>query len=270
MEDSRREFLKKAGVGSLVGLGVVSAISVVAEKTEASSSDHAAADASGTRFGMVIDTKKCIEGCTVCSEVCHTIHNVPDFRLEDGTPDLKNEIKWIWKEPHLNTFPSKSGQFLSKELTKKNHVVLCNHCKNPPCVRVCPTQATFKRKDGIILMDFHRCIGCRFCMAACPYGSRSFNWKDPREADSLKVIGQKGLDREFPTRERGVVEKCNFCAERLAKGKIPACVEKCPGKAMTFGDLNDNNSEIREVLASNSTIQRKSELGTGPSVFYIV
>ncbi|MBT3225365.1 MAG: 4Fe-4S dicluster domain-containing protein [Deltaproteobacteria bacterium] len=269
MEDSRREFLKKAGVGSLVGLGVVSAITVVAEKTsEASSNDYV--DASGTRFGMVVDTKKCIEGCTVCSDVCHTIHNVPDHRLADGKPDLKNEIKWIWKEPHANTFPSKSGQFLSNDLAKKKHVVLCNHCKNPPCVRVCPTQATFKRKDGIVLMDFHRCIGCRFCMAACPYGSRSFNWKDPRETDSMKVIGRDSLDREFPTRERGVVEKCNLCAERLAKGLIPACAEKCPGKAITFGDLNDENSKIREVLASNSTIQRKSELGTGPSVFYIV
>lgn len=271
MEDSRREFLKKAGVGSLVGLGVVSAVSVIAEKTgKASSGEHATADASGTRFGLVIDSKKCSDGCTVCTEVCHTIHNVPDHRLSDGSPDLKNEIKWIWKEPYANTFPSKSSQFVSDDLTKKKHMVLCNHCKEPPCVRVCPTQATFKRKDGIVLMDFHRCIGCRFCMAACPYGSRSFNWKDPREAGSPNVIGRTSLDLEFPTRERGVVEKCNLCAERLAKGLIPACVEKCPEKAITFGDLNDKDSQIREVLASNSTIQRKSELGTGPSVFYIV
>jgi len=270
MEDSRREFLKKAGVGSLVGLGVVSAVTAIAEKTSAAGS-HAPAATSGIRYGMVIDTRKCIEGCTVCSDVCHEIHNVPDHRLPNGDADLKNEIKWIWKEPHANVFPSKSSQFVSSELTKKKHMVLCNHCENPPCVRVCPTQATFKRADGIVLMDFHRCIGCRFCMAACPYGSRSFNWKDPRDADNMKVIGKKGgFDREFPTRERGVVEKCNLCAERLAKGLLPACVEKCPGKAMTFGDLNDENSDIRKVLASTNTIQRKSELGTGPSVFYIV
>ncbi len=270
MEDSRRDFLKKAGVGSLVGLGVVSAVTVMAEKTS-EASGNTASDASGTRYGLVVDIKKCIEGCTVCSDECHKIHNVPDHRMSDGSPDLKNEVKWIWKEPHANTFPSKSGQFLSDNLKNKNHVVLCNHCENPPCVRVCPTKATFKRADGIVLMDFHRCIGCRFCMAACPYGSRSFNWKDPREADNMKVIGGKGdFDRKFPTRERGVVEKCNLCAERIAKGQIPACAEKCPGNALTYGDLNDPDSPIRKVLASNNTIQRKSELGTGPSVFYIV
>ncbi len=269
MDENRRDFLKKAGVGSLVGLGVVSAVSAVAGKAQASQA-HSAGETSGERFGMVVDTRKCIEGCTVCTDVCHAVHNVPDIKLSDGKPDPKNEIKWIWKERYHNVFPSKSGQFVSDSLKKRNCVVLCNHCKDAPCVRVCPTQATFSRPDGIVLMDFHRCIGCRFCMAACPYGSRSFNWMDPRQENGEKLLGGKSINPNFPTRERGVVEKCNLCAERLAKGEKPACVEKCPAGVFAFGNLNDPASPIREVLASNNTIQRKSELGTGPSVFYIV
>jgi len=269
MDEKRRDFLKKAGVGSLVGLGVVSAIGVVTEKEGRAST--ASDDTSGTRLGMVVDTRKCPEGCTKCKDVCHSIHNVPEFKLEDGSPDLKSEIKWIWKEPYHNAFTSKSGAFMSENLKSRKVAVLCNHCKSPSCVRVCPTQATFKRaEDGIVLMDFHRCIGCRFCMAACPYGSRSFNWQDPRTGDGKTVVGGGEIDPKFPTRERGVVEKCNFCAERLAKNQIPACVEECPEGALTFGDLNDPNSNVRELLKSNNTIQRKPELGTGPSVFYIV
>jgi len=270
MDDSRRDFLKKAGVGSLVGLGLVSAIGAVAEKDGQASDAASVENASGERLGMVIDTRKCIESCTVCTDVCHKIHNVPDHKLADGSADKKNEIKWIWKEPYRNTFPSKAGEFTSDSLSRRNVVVLCNHCKEPPCVRVCPTQATFKRTDGIVMMDFHRCIGCRFCMAGCPYGSRSFNWKDPREENNQRLVGGRGFEYGFPTRERGVVEKCNLCAERIAKGQIPACAEKCPNQVFTFGNLNEPNSEIREVLKSNNTIQRKTELGTGPSVFYIV
>ena len=111
-------------------------------------------------------------------------------------------------------------------------------------------------------MDFHRCIGCRFCMAACPYGSRSFNFRDPRQ-----FIEE--TNKEFPTRMKGVVEKCNFCAERLAAGKQPACVEASDG-AIAFGDLSDPHSEVRELLKHNYTIRRKQGLGTEPSVYYIV
>ena len=142
-------------------------------------------------------------------------------------------------------------------------LVLCNHCENPPCVRACPTKATFKREsDGIVLMDFHRCIGCRFCMAACPFGARSFNFRDPRPFI-------KEQNNEFPTRMKGVVEKCNFCAERLAVGKLPACVEASNG-AIAFGDLDDPDSTVRDLLKHNYTIRRKQSLGTEPSVYYIV
>ena len=152
-------------------------------------------------------------------------------------------------------------------------MTLCNHCDKPPCVRACPTKATFRNEStGAVLMDFHRCIGCRFCMAACPYGARSFNWRSPREKDAngkLKYI--KNVNTDFPTRMRGVVEKCNFCAERVAVGKIPACVEACGDTgAMVFGDLNDPNSAVSKVLREKFTIQRKPAAGTKPSLFYII
>jgi molybdopterin-containing oxidoreductase family iron-sulfur binding subunit len=111
-------------------------------------------------------------------------------------------------------------------------------------------------------MDFHRCIGCRFCMAACPFGARSFNYRDPRP-----FIAK--VNKKFPTRMKGVVEKCNFCAERLAEGLIPACVE-ASNRALTFGDLYDPKSEVRELIRTNYTIRRKQSLGTEPSVYYIV
>jgi molybdopterin-containing oxidoreductase family iron-sulfur binding subunit len=142
---------------------------------------------------------------------------------------------------------------------------MCNHCERPSCVRVCPTQATWKRKDGIVMMDQHRCIGCRYCMAACPYGSRSFNFVDPRP-----TLQKSGINPGYPTRTRGVVEKCSFCAERLARGKLPACVEACPVKALVFGDLNDPESEVARLLEEKYTIRRKPGLGTNPHVFYLV
>ncbi len=140
---------------------------------------------------------------------------------------------------------------------------MCNHCEKPACVRVCPTGATWKREDGIVMMDWHRCIGCKYCMVACPYGARSFNFSDP-------VAYVKQVNPEFPTRSKGVVEKCNFCAERLAAGKQPVCVEACADKSMIFGNLADPQSEIRQVLGSRFSIRRKPELGTQPNVFYIV
>jgi molybdopterin-containing oxidoreductase family iron-sulfur binding subunit len=139
-------------------------------------------------------------------------------------------------------------------------------------VRVCPTQATWKREsDGIVMMDMHRCIGCRYCMAACPYGSRSFNWRDPRPYVETDADGN--FLSEFPTRTRGVVEKCNFCAERLRDGREPACVEaanRLAEGALMFGDVSDPDSDISRVLQSQVTMNRRVNLGTGPNVYYLV
>ena len=211
------------------------------------------------QWAMVIDTRKfeSEEDLEPLIEICHKIHNVPHFQ------NKQHEIKWIWGTHYHNAFPGKAARFLSEEVEHKPFFVLCNHCENPPCVRACPTKSTWKREsDGVVLMDFHRCIGCRFCMAACPFGARSFNYRDPRPF--IKEINIK-----FPTRAKGVVEKCNFCVERLAVGQLPACVEISEGK-LAFGDLYDPESNVRELIRTHFTIRRKQTLGTEPAVYYIV
>jgi molybdopterin-containing oxidoreductase family iron-sulfur binding subunit len=258
MKINRRKFIKTAGMTAIVAIAgkpVIDAIAADSPIKIAPEPNRLVAK----RWAMVIDPKKCLkaEGCKDCIIACHKVHNVPDF----GNP--KDEIKWIWKEPYEHAFPDQENEYIPEDLKDKETLVFCNHCDNPPCVRVCPTQATWKREDGIVMMDWHRCIGCRYCMAACPYGSRSFNWRDPRPFI-------KEITSDFPTRARGVVEKCTFCEERLAIGLPPACVEACKEKAMVFGDLEDPQSEIREILKANFTVRRKPALGTQPEVYYIV
>jgi len=266
MSMDRRKFLKLAGISSLVGISGLGSFELM-RPGWLEAAEEAAQPASGVkRLAMIMDMGKFEEeNYKQVVHACHSIHNVPNF----GNP--KDEIKWIWTDSFEHVFPSQGeNPFLKESIEERPFLLLCNHCQHPPCVRVCPTQATFKRKqDGIVAMDYHRCIGCRFCMAACPYGSRSFNWRDPR-TDNNKYLGK--LNPEFPTRTKGVVEKCNFCVERLAKGLQPNCVESQKGNpgAMYFGDLNDPNSEVREVLNKNYTLRRKPELGTQPNVYYII
>ncbi len=250
----RRTFLGVAGL-SAVALAGKSTIGALAKAGE----EAAPAAGAATRWAMVIDPQRCLrkEGCKDCIGACDKVHNVPLFKDKD------HEVKWIWKEPFENAFTGEENPYTAEALKDKPVLVFCNHCDNPPCVRVCPTKATWKREDGIVMMDWHRCIGCRYCMAACPYGSRSFNWLDPRPRIPA-------LDPEFPTRTKGVVEKCTFCEERLAKGEQPACVEACPEKALVFGNLDDPASEVRSLLREHFTIRRKPELGTQPEIYYIV
>lgn len=259
MKMNKRDFLKVSGM-ALAGLSFKPAVQAVAQREPLIYTPGPQA-LTATRWAMVINHRKCKAGCEECKKACHLVHNVPtDFS------NSRHEIKWIWPEPFANAFaiPEEEKDLVQEAARSKPAIVLCNHCDHPPCVRVCPTKATFKRADGIVMMDFHRCIGCRYCMAACPYGSRSFNYFDPR----TKFVDIP--NPEFPTRMKGVVEKCNFCVERLAEGKLPACVEACPEKAMTFGDLGDPNSEVSRLLRENFTIKRKPELGTRPMVYYLV
>ncbi|HDL19557.1 MAG TPA: 4Fe-4S dicluster domain-containing protein [Bacteroidetes bacterium] len=257
MSVDRRKFLKLSGLSALALTGGKPAgLFAPAERRQNHSSGETQ---NGKRWAMVVDLRKCVreKGCTKCIDACHDVHNVPKF---DNT---KDEIKWIWKENYENAFEAEGDEFVKEGLREMPVPLLCNHCDNPPCVRVCPTKATWKREDGIVMMDWHRCIGCRYCMAACPYGSRSFNWRDPRPFI-------KNIHEEFPTRMRGVVEKCTFCDERLARGQLPACVEACNAKALVFGDLEDPESEVRRLLHDNFSIRRKPALGTNPEVYYIV
>lgn len=268
MDAKRRDFLKIAGISTLAGLGggtvitqLVSGTNNPVQAATDNALDSIEQKASGKRYGMIIDMQKFFDDPCLGEKVvkaCHAAHNVPEF------PEKRDEIKWIWMTQFENAFPETANLYRDDESATKQLPILCNHCDNPPCVRVCPTQATFKDKDGIVIMDYHRCIGCRFCMAACPYGSRSFNWRDP-------VPFIKNMDPDYPHRTRGVVEKCNFCAERVGVGRPPACVEACGGNgAIVFGDLNDAESEIRKILKQKRTMQRNPSLGTLPSVFYIV
>jgi Fe-S-cluster-containing dehydrogenase component len=263
MAPTRREFLKIAGVsaagvvlphlaavfaGAQAGTPAAGGVSPVSEPRPA---------LKAKRWAMVVDTQKCRPDCRDCIIACHLAHNVPDF----GNP--KDDVHWISAEKMTHVFPAEAHPRLPESIKNLPILVFCNHCENPPCVRVCPTQATFQRADGIVMMDYHRCIGCRFCMAACPYGSRSMNFRDPRP-----FIRKTNPD--FPTRTKGVVEKCNFCEERLAQGLSPACVAACSQKALAFGDLEDPKSDVRRLLDEKFSLRRKQELGTGPQIYYIL
>lgn len=262
MSMNRREFLKIAGISTIAGIGSIAVFNKLQRGSlEASEFTTAQEALLAKRWAMVVDVNKfkTPDDYQKCIDACHRIHNVPDF----GNP--KDEIKWIWTDTFEHTFPGQEHGYMPEDIKHKNFLLLCNHCANPACVRVCPTKATFKRKDGIVMQDMHRCIGCRFCMAACPFGARSFNYRDPH-----KFIKEESENKEYPTRMIGVVEKCTFCTERLAVGKIPACVEVAPKGGLIFGDLDEPGSEVRKVLSANYTIRRKPELGTEPSVFYVI
>jgi molybdopterin-containing oxidoreductase family iron-sulfur binding subunit len=206
------------------------------------------------RYGMVINQVRCV-GCNSCTVACKTAN---------GTPQ---GVLWgkVFKY-ELGTYPNVQVQ---------NQPVLCNNCKNPACVKVCPTGASHQREDGIVMIDQAKCIGCRYCMTACPYTARSFSWNDPQP-----YFGSKGLvpyeKQRYTNLIRGVPSKCTFCAitasgepGRLTQGLPPACVETCPAKARTFGDLDDPTSDVTKLILTGRARQLKPELGTAPSVYYI-
>jgi Fe-S-cluster-containing dehydrogenase component len=257
MELTRRGLIKVGGL-ILLGFSVKPALDLFS-KADLAETAPSPGTPGTKRWAMAVDLRKCWaeEKCTDCIEACHRVHNVPSF------PDPKEEIKWIWTAPFEKAFPEQDHELMEEGMAEKPAVLLCNHCESPPCVRYCPTRATWQREDGIVMMDYHRCIGCRYCMAGCPYGARSFNWRDPRPFI-------KNANLEFPTRTRGVVEKCNFCEERLAQGLLPACVEACKEQALIFGNLKDPESEIRRALLKRNLLQRQPELGTKPKVYYIL
>ena len=253
----RRRFLKITGL-SLTGIAIQPLGRLLSRTAHAVTAQTAGVRATH-KWAMAVNLNGCMSkpDCRDCIDACHRVHNVPDF----GNP--KDEVKWIWTAPYTEVFQDQAHASTKESLLKSAPLVLCNHCENPPCVKVCPTKATWKREDGIVMMDYHRCIGCRYCMAACPYGARSFNWKDPRPFI-------KNVNQDFPTRTKGVVEKCNFCEERLAKGLMPACVEACKDKALTFGDMAASGSNIKTLLSGRYSLRRRPYLGTEPKVYYLL
>ena len=261
MPASRRDFLKE--LGAVVGAG--SALPLLDPGRWAASATPAP-----TQWAMVVDLALCrrADVRAACIEACHREHNVP------RVPDPEEQIEWIWTEEYQHVFPDFVHAHTETAVREAPVLVLCNHCTKPPCVKVCPTGATWKRaSDGLVMMDMHRCIGCRYCMAACPYGSRSFNWRDPRPHVARGADNRPVSD--YPTRTAGVVEKCTFCAERLREGRPPACVEAVaaiPGaeRALTFGDVTDPDSAVSRRLRAEPTVVRLASLGTGPNVYYVV
>ncbi len=205
------------------------------------------------RYGIVVDTRKCI-GCQTCAFVCRAENNVPDNiwwnkALTDGGQGM-------------DTF---SGTFGNAE--KRYFTLSCQHCDNPACVKVCPVGATYKDPEtGIVRQDYDKCIGCRMCMAACPYtGVRSFNWEEPRYSVDF-ALG----DADVPAHQKHTVEKCTMCWHRIARGEEPACVVGCPAYARTFGDLNDPESEVSKLIREREYVQLLDDRGTEPSVYYLV
>ena len=263
---NRRKFLKIAGLSTLFGLGGKAAFELLSPG-DLDAQTQAVPLGTAKQWAMVIDMRNMTDDIMdKCITACHTLHNVPNIG------DEKKAIFWIWKEKYEHAFPEQPNQYMEEAFNQKNFLLLCNHCTNPPCCRVCPTKATWKREDGLVMMDQHRCIGCRFCMAGCPFGVRSFNWGDPRLAPK-ELNPNFPPNPDYPTRRRGVVEKCIFCNERLALGQLPACVEAANKEKeglMAFGDLTDPDSNVRKLLRKNYTIRRKPELGTGPNLFFIV
>ncbi|MFN3973966.1 MAG: 4Fe-4S dicluster domain-containing protein [Dehalococcoidia bacterium] len=225
------------------------------------------------KYGMVIDLERCM-GCRACMEACKVENNTPQavfwmyvFRFEEG--QYPNTRVWFLPRP-------------------------CQHCDNPPCVKVCPVGARYKREDGLVATDWERCIGCRYCQVACPYGVNYFNWKAPKKNYYLDWKEDKALASRTngttppyknpdlaasygPERRRiaggghikGVIEKCTFCVQRVEKGLQPACVANCPAFALHFGDLDDPNSIVSRILKRKPHFRLLEEWNTQPRVYYI-
>jgi len=258
MKLNRKEFLERACRTGLAIFGSTALFEVLSGRELMAGVKN---NPSAVRWAMAVDIPKFVNSSDYerCIQVCNKIHNIPQMK------DKRHEIKWIWKEKYEHAFPEQSFIQVRSDLKERDILVMCNQCNNPPCVRVCPTQATWQRNDGIVMMDMHRCIGCRYCMAACPYGSRSFNFADPR-----KYLDIDNINMEYPTRTRGVVEKCDMCAERIDIGLKPLCVDACRDNSLIFGNLNDPKSDIRRALKKRYAIRRKPSLGTEPQVYYLV
>ncbi|MDO9262240.1 MAG: 4Fe-4S dicluster domain-containing protein [Flavobacteriaceae bacterium] len=212
-------------------------------------------------FGYVFNISKC-QGYMDCVNAC----------VEENNQDRDSEMKYISihqiEKGHGFNFEKAEDDF-TNEVPLKNHFYIgtqCFHCENPPCVSVCPTEATWKEKDGIVVVDYDWCIGCRYCSASCPYDGRRFNWGQPHVPEAAVNKNQHYLGNRL--RKKGVMEKCTFCIQRSRSGQNPACVDACPTGARKFGNLLDPKSEIRWILENKKVFRLKEDLGTEPKFWY--
>jgi Fe-S-cluster-containing dehydrogenase component len=221
------------------------------------------------RWGMVIDLDRCT-ACQACVIACKAENNVP-YVGEDQT-ERGRRIQWMEIVTETEgEFPDVRMRFIPRP---------CMHCDDPPCIKVCPVYATYRNPEGIVAQVYARCIGCRFCMAACPYTVKSFNWYEVQVPESL----QRQWNPDVSVRPKGVVEKCTFCHHRLQKAReqaaaenrelapgdyTTACAQSCPSGAIYFGDLDDPASEVARLSRSPRAFVLLEELGTRPKVYYL-
>jgi len=243
---NRREFLKTggliaAGTAFSSGFGLLNTCRSILAGEDGPPT-------SGRKWGMVVDLRRCSPGCDACVRACEREQNVVPLG------DVRWDVHLIRKVTLRRKFPAGSPEI--------SVPLLCNHCDHPPCVQACPVAATFRREDGIVLVDQHRCIGCRYCMIACPYNARFFNFKE----------NPAWPNKETPRSSHGVPQSCDLCVHRLDRGRKPACVEACDAAgtgALTVGDLNDGGSRISRLIAGNPVKGIREDLGTRPKVLYI-
>ena len=203
-----------------------------------------------TKLAIGINLRRCI-GCNTCAVACKMQNNVPDGMLWNRV--LTEGCERF--DSAEGTYPNLSRTYLP---------LACQHCENPACERVCPTGATYKDDKGRVEIDYDKCIGCRMCMAACPYNARTFNWNEP-----VRATGASYGDARVPERGRGVMEKCTLCKERTDEGDEPMCVRCCPADARIFGDLDDPDSAVSRLRRGQSAEVLLEEKGTRPQVFYV-